>query len=475
MQFVGRQGYLRWLDDEFNRVAGTQSRFLALRGRRQVGKSRLLTEWLRMRGHPHLYYQALNKPVDQELASFTAAVARSSLGSLPAVAAGGARWPSWEAALDAVASAGAGGPLGDGPAAVVIDELPYLINNDGSFEATLQAAWDHKLQSAGILLILVGSDLAMMQALTTYGRPLYNRVDTQRVVDPLNPAEVGDLLRVDATEALDTYLMTGGFPKVVAARAEHDGRREFLQAATLDEAHPLVYTGGQMLTAEFPSEASARSVLEAVGAGERAFGNIQARAGVVSATLSDTLKLLMQKSVVRRDDPWSARAIGKRSRYVVADPYLRFWLRFLTDRTDDISRGRGDLVAGDILASWQDYAGTAVEPIIREAIERILPDDRFGDARYVGSYWTRDHQTEVDLVGTKAAGKNDRIEFAGSVKWRARRFFGEDDVKELSDLAPQIPGWETTTRLVGVSRTGFTKGVHLDVELTPEELLEAWR
>jgi hypothetical protein len=187
------------------------------------------------------------------------------------------------------------------------------------------------------------------------------------------------------------------------------------------------------------------------------------------------LDLLATKHVISREDPRSARPISNRTRYVVADPYLRFWLRFLATRDTDIARGRGDLVAADIESSWQSYTGAAIEPVVRAAIDRILPDRRFGASRYVGSYWTRDHQTEVDLVGTEQDRGSRRVEFVGSVKWRARKSFGTDDVTALAASALEVPGWETTSLKVGVSRTGFTKDVALDVMLDPEDVLAAWQ
>lgn len=473
---MGRGDELSWLAAQLDKVGMARGRLLALRGRRQVGKSRLLTEWLGRNDCPALYYQALNKPVEHELEAFADAVARSTLRALPTVARSGAVWPSWQAAFEALAVATEPDAGSGAPTVVVLDEFPYLVGQDPSIEATLQAAWDHRLQHTGILLILVGSDLAMMEAIGTYGRPLYQRIDAQRQVHPLNVAEVGNLLDVAAASACDAYLMTGGFPKVVASRTEHASSREFLRAAVQDEAHPLLFTGQQMLSAEFPPHLSARSVLESIGAGERAFGKIQTRAGVSERTLSEALKQLGAKRVITADDPRSARTISGRTRYRVSDPYLRFWLRFLVDRIDDVARGRGDLVAADIAAGWQDYAGIAVEPLVREAIERQLPDpDRFGAARYVGSYWTRSHDVQVDLVGTAEATTSHRVELVGSVKWRARKPFRPDDVNELGELAQHVPGTETTTVRAGVSRTGFAAGLDLDVALTPDDLLGAWR
>ncbi|MDT8437044.1 MAG: ATP-binding protein [Gemmatimonadota bacterium] len=470
MRFVGRGEYFRWLDSELEKVAEDRGRLVAIRGRRQVGKSRLLTEWLRRRGGRYLYYQALNKPVDQELESFARAVARSSLQVLPPLAAGGTVWPGWEAALEALAAEAAG----SGPIVVVLDEFPYLVERDSSLEATLQAAWDHTLQRRAILLIVVGSDLSMMEAIAGYGRPLYQRIDVQRRVTPLSPPETADLLGQEPHEALDTYLVTGGFPKIVAARADHASDRAFLAAACSDEAHPLVFTGRQILDAEFPPHLAARSVLETIGCGESAWTRIRDRAAVDQSTLSKTLDQLRETGLVAAEEPLGARTFARRTRYRVADPYLRFWLRFLADQVPDIARGRGDLVRERIREGWQDYAGVAVEPLVREAIERLLPDERFGAARYVGSWWTRDGSVQVDLTGTARPERSPQVEFAGSIKWRARRKFGPSDVKDLDALAVQVPGWAPSSRRIGVSRTGFTATADLDVRLTPDDLLEAW-
>lgn len=475
MRFVGRQRSFEWLDEEFGHVTAGQGRFLALRGRRQVGKSRLVTEWLQRQDRPFLYYQALNKPVEQELESFATAIARSNLGALASLVGTGVRWAGWEQALDTLALAGSNGPIGQGPVVVVIDELPYLIDNDPSFEATLQAAWDHKLQHTGILLIVIGSDIHMMEALGSYGRPLYQRIDKQRQIHPLSVADVAQLLDAGPVDAFDTYLMTGGFPKVVACRAEHTSTAAFLDAAMQDDAHPLVYTGQQILSAEFPPGRNARRVLEAIGAGQRAWSALASRTGIDGRNLSLSIDLLVGKGVVSAEDPRACKRFKKRTRYRVNDPYLRFWLRFLADRVPDISRGRGDLVHDDIRSSWQDYAGTAIEPLVQEAVAQLLPDERLASANYVGAFWTRDNQVQVDLVGTEDDTTSRRIEFAGSVKWRARKRFSRSDVDELRDLAQQVPGWESATRLIGVSRTGFNSQLDLDVALTPHDLLDGWR
>jgi hypothetical protein len=162
----------------------------------------------------------------------------------------------------------------------------------------------------------------------------------------------------------------------------------------------------------------------------------------------------------------------KSRRYVVADPYLRFWLRFVEPRIEEIDRGRGDLLLERIERDWASFRGRAIEPIVRRSIERMLPDERFGAARYVGGYWTRTNVPEVDLVGASDP-RPPEVSFVGSIKWRENALFTRRDTEDLIEQRGRVPG-AAGARLVGVSRRGFATGVGLDVELSPDELLWAW-
>lgn len=79
----------------------------------------------------------------------------------------------------------------------------------------LQRAWDRVLETKPVLLVLVGSDLSMMEALNSYGRPFHQR-GRETVLGPLNPAEVGQMLGLDPAEAFDAALVTGGLPLICA-------------------------------------------------------------------------------------------------------------------------------------------------------------------------------------------------------------------------------------------------------------------
>ncbi len=467
MRFAGRQRELALLR---KRLAGVKrsgsGALLAMRGRRRVGKSRLVEEFAQSSGCPCVFYTAIQEEGEVELRRFVEAIARSDAPRAADVGAG-LLPQTWEAALALAAD----GARKSKPTILVIDELPYLAEKEPSFEATLQMAWDRSFQSAPILVVLIGSDEATMEALTEQGRPLYDRA-REMIVEPLSPADVAELLGLDPGEALDAYVAIGGFP--VLALEWGGGRTldAYLREALADPTSFLVVSGERTLAAELPAAAHARAVLGAMGEGARAHSRILDRTGLSATTAGEALNLLARKRIVRRLTPYSSRAAPKTALWEIVDPYMRFWLRFVNRRVELIERGRGALLAEDLKQAWPGFRGRAIEPVARDSLERLLPDERrFGAARYAGGYWNRTGTIEVDLVGGDAWPVAKRVAFVGSIKWRQRRPFGRADALDLAAKRPSVPGATEDTLLVGVSSNGFEKSVPLDIRLEPQDLL----
>ena len=158
-------------------------RCVIVRGRRRIGKSALVEEFIEQQRVPSVFYTAEIGFGGEPLREFSDAVRISGLRE--AQVFGEAVPGNWAAALRQLA----GVLPGDGPSIVVLDELPYLMDPDGAFESVLQRSWDRELSRKPVLLVLVGSDLSMMEALTSYGRPFHQR-GMQLKVGPLNPADV---------------------------------------------------------------------------------------------------------------------------------------------------------------------------------------------------------------------------------------------------------------------------------------------
>jgi len=99
-----------------------------------------------------------------------------------------------------------------------MDEFPYLVEQVPSLEATLQKVWHRYLGEAPVLLVLIGSDISMMPALTEYDRPLYGRPILEIVVEPFGPHETAEMLGFSAADAIDAQLVLGGFPQITRDR-----------------------------------------------------------------------------------------------------------------------------------------------------------------------------------------------------------------------------------------------------------------
>ncbi|MGH7882817.1 MAG: ATP-binding protein [Candidatus Dormibacteraceae bacterium] len=468
--FVSRRHELAELSELLDRIRESgDGQILTVRGRRRVGKSRLVQEWLLASKTPNVYFEASRLTDRQELTAFTAAIASSNL-PLADEAIGIGSFGSWEAALAFVIRRA----KRSNPPVVVIDEFPYLRRGNDNIETLFQHAYDTLIDHrAPILVILVGSDLSLMERMHRYSEPLYGRV-SEMIIRPMTPADTGEMLNLKPADALDAHLITGGIPELVEAWRPGEAPETFL-ARELRPVTRLVVGAERVLAAEFPHDVPAREVLTAIAGGMSTYSSIANRVGIPQTTLARTLKILTEdKRVVTASQPMSVPRDARLKHYVIADTYLRFWLELVEPALPELERGRNELVLSRILARWSTYRGTAIEPIIREAITRILPDERFGDALYCGSWWRRDQVTDVDLVGIDREAKPRQVSFVGSIKWRERLPFDDHDLAEAHRWRELVPGTDRLTRLVGVSRSVFD-APGLDVRIGPDEIVQAFR
>ncbi|WP_225849869.1 DUF234 domain-containing protein [Streptomyces sp. HPF1205] len=476
--FVGRGRELAMLERHLDWVregrGDQRGRALLLRGRRRVGKSRLVDVFCERAGVPYVVYQATRgESPAQERAGFLAALRDSALPGRQLLA-GVESVATWDAAFRLLAAV----LPEDEPSIVVVDELPWLIEADPVAEGTLQTAWDRALSGKPVLLVLIGSDLAMMEQLSEYGRPFHQRA-VEMVLAPLTPYEVMTMTGLPPADAFDAHLVTGGLPLICQEWREGESRTDFLRRALDDPTSPLLVSGERSLAAEFPAELQARHVLSVIGTGERTFSSIAAKSGsgekpLAAGSLNPVLARLTSRRVVAVDTPLSTRPGDRDRRYRVADPYLRFWLAFLERGISEVERGRGARLAETVERGWTSWRGRAIEPVVREALARLLPDDRWPDTAEVGGWWPRTNNPEVDLVGTDRAAPARAVHFVGSIKWHENAAFDSHDFAALARDALAVPGATAATPLIAVSRTG-TAAPGPAALYGPTDLIRAWQ
>ena len=476
MGFVGRVRELEQLQQQLDVViAGRRADAgvaLLLRGRRRVGKSRLVTQFAQSAGLPQVYFQAARgAPVARELDLFAQAVATSTLPN--AAVAAGNQPSTLTAALTLLAAA-----LPDTPSMVILDEVPWLLEGIAGGAGELQRVWDNLLARKPVLLLLLGSDLALMEQLTRPDQPFYGRAK-EMVLQPLSPADTGRMTGLPPFETFDAHLITGGLPLVAQEWDQGATPVEFLAASFASSTSALVVAGARALDAEFGEASLARQVLTAIGGkGERTFTSIQRAARgepLNAASLTSALTMLQDKRIVAVDEPLSQKAAHRDRRYRIADPGLQFWLAFVEPALAEIDRGRPDLASARVAAGFASWRGRAVEPVVRGALERLLPDARWPDVAAVGGWWPRSNTPEIDLVGADRSVSAGVISFVGTIKWRGASAVSAGEVAALAASAAVIPGVGLGTELVAVCPAGAGQADGLSQVWDAADLLSAWR
>ncbi|GLY32541.1 ATP-binding protein [Kineosporia sp. NBRC 101731] len=476
--FVGRRTELSLLTKRIRHITQTGTGLaVAIRGRRQVGKSRLVQELCDRSGLPYLYYTAVKgASTTESTTDLLAALTESDLpvdrALLPTSPAGG-----WGDMLRVLA-----GALPDRPSIVVLDELPWLAEQDDTFDGHLQVAWDRLLSRRPVLLLLLGSDLHMMQRFTAYERPFYGRADTL-VLGPLNLGETAAATSLTGTDAIDAHMITGGLPGILLRWPAGIPAEDYLRDECTDPASPVFTVPEQSLASEFPGPDVARRVLEAVGGDTRAFTSIASAAGgqdgqVSSGTLSPLLRRLTDdKQVLATDQPLSTSG-GKPALYRVADSNLRLYLAVLREVHNLSRRGRPDVGFRLFQNRWSSWRGRAVEPLVRLSLEQaaLTGDLDWPQVQVVGGWWNRRFDPEIDLVGADRGPIASHIHFCGSLKWLGTPF-DSHDLRQLREGSNQIPGFDDQrTGLVVVSRSGVNlPDQSVDLIWGPDDVVAAWQ
>ena len=433
----------------------------------------MVQEFCDRSGLPYVIFQATRgRTAAAERADFASAIAQSSLPDGRLVA--GTRPEDWNHALRTLVAA----LPRDAPSIVAIDEVPWIVEQDAEFEGALQTVWDRELSARPVMLVLVGSDLSVMEALIAYGRPFFGRAP-KMTVRPLHLGDVATMTGLSAANAVDALLLTGGFPEIVQSWPQGASPAEFLRESVNNPLSPLLAAGELTVLGEFPGTTLTRAVLETIGSGERTFSAIAAHAGggepLASGTLVPIIRTLTAKGVVVVDMPLSLKADTKNKRYRIGDTYLRCWLALLEDAIPLIERGRPDIALARIERALPSWRGRAVEPLVRESLLRLLPEAGWPQIGAVGGWWNRQNRPEIDLIGADRHPVAGQVHFIGSVKWYENKPFAARDYDKLTQDATAVPGAIPDTPLVAVSRTGIADGLPLAAHWGPDDILRAWQ
>ncbi len=388
--FVDRQVELKVLEEEYSRDAFS---LVVIYGRRRVGKTRLLKEFIgRRRG---VYYVAAELEYGQICREFHRTVALS-LGTVP----------SSEDIVEVLEELAERGER----LIVVLDEFQYMVNADPTLPSRLQRSIDNVLGKSRLMLILCGSSISFFERkLLGYRAPLYGRRTSNIRLSPLRLLDSkGFFPDAPPSEAVRMYSVIGGTPAYLVYAYGKRSLREVLREV-MRPGSPLLEEAEGLLRQELREPRRYMALLRAVAEGRSNPYEAASAAGIDPRTIHRYLEVLEELDIIRLRRPLGFK---RGTRVFFRDHYFRFWFTYILPLKPLVATGRADEAVDIVMRGIDRYVSAAFEQVVEESLPE-LRDAGAVPTRPIqhGPWWYRGE--EIDLVVREPGVSTTFIE----VKW----------------------------------------------------------
>ena len=389
-------------------VSLNKSGFVVLKGRRRIGKTRLLEEFGKQFKQTFIFsgLPPSKDPTNEvQLAEFIKQFHRQ----LPAISLKGGDWSDlfWQLSQHTQ----------EGSVLIVLDEISWMGSKDPDFLGKLKNAWDLYFKKNDQLILAVCAsasywvDKNLLSGTAFVGRisltmtleelPLHDCLsfwDEEQGVSPFN--------------TLKLLSVTGGIPRYL----------EEVQAGLSAEENikRLCFTKNGMLLNEFDNifndlfsnrSKQYKNILYALADGMKEQKQIGEKVNILpGSNLTEYLDELITSGFVSRDYTWHIKSgqLSKLSEYRLKDNYSRFYLKYILPRKPKIEvEDLSDISLAE-LPGWNSMIGLQLENLIlsnRDLIKKALninPSDIVCDNPFFQRKTTKQKGCQIDyLIQTK--------------------------------------------------------------------------
>ncbi len=385
--FINRIDELKILEDEYQKNNAT---FSVIYGRRRVGKTALISQYILNK--PHIYLYATEGNLAGQLKSFSSEIVKL----LDISYAQNIEFKTFEEVFTFLSTLELKQKL-----ILVIDEYQNLCKLDNAFSSTLQKIWDMKLSSSNIHLILCGSVLSMMHSeVLAYDAPLYGRRTSNIHLKAVKFRYLKEFLpTLSKLDLMSVYASFGTIPKYLQLFDETKSIEDNFRDNILNKNSYLYSEGNFLLKQEINDVGSYFAILESISKGNTKVGKISATLGVNSSYLPKYLNKLIELDILVKEIPIteSSPLKSKLGRYRIKDKFLNFWFYYIYKNYSYLEINQDQIVIDEINKNFNDrfvsfaFEDFVLEDILHEPLKYLdfIP-------KKVGRWWN--NKEEIDLI-----------------------------------------------------------------------------
>ena len=448
MDFIGRTSELATLNAELERGSG----FVVIYGRRRVGKTTLIKEFIKDKRA--FYFLATTESEAQSMKRFAGVLSRTTKNPMLSKVT----FTDWLDLFQVVAD-----DHPDEKKVLVIDEFPYLVKTNPDFPSILQNAWDEVLKEHNVMLVLSGSLISMMKKhALAYDSPLYGRRTAQIRLMPLQFTDVYAVQNLSFEQAVEQYAITGGVPKYMEFFQSDEPLVEQIRRVVLSKNGFLYEEPDFLLNEEVQTPINYFSVLKAISDGNHKLSKIGMTMEQDTSAITPYLKTLIDLGFVIKNVPITEKnpERSRKSLYYVSDNFIRFWFRYVYPFKGELELDNQQIVLDEMGKDFkQKFVAFAYESICRNIFAELCRKRQidFAPSR-IGSYWRNDNEGDTEIDVAAVDNQHKRL-FLGECKYHAKPvdvavYSALQEKGQSKELAAAFKGYEIVYGLF--SKSGFT-------------------
>lgn len=451
--FVGREGELKSLYELYHKDGFGMS---VIYGRRRIGKSTLITEFIK--GKKAIFYTATKVGKERNLELFSRQVVSVLEPALEDVF-----FTSIEAVFDFISR-----KMTDDKQILVIDELPYWAEKDEALLSVLQKYIDIDWKDKNLMMILCGSALSFMEnKVLSEKSPLFGRRDSQIRLEPFNYRDSALFVpKYSPEHKAICYGMTGGVAKYLSMIDGDKSLDDNIKNLFFHTDGYLYDETGNLLTQEFSDITIVNNIIEQIASGENTVNTIAGKVGEKEPTVLYSLERLMGVGLVEKKKSITEEKNKKKTQYVLKDHMFKFWYEFIPKATSVIEMGQGDLYYEKVVkAQLHSFMGGVFEEMCRYyTLEQGIQGHFDSFLTKVGTWWGTEtilnqkgekvqQSADIDVV---AISEIDKAAVLGECKFKNEKI-DKGVYDTLLRRAVLISGKYKVTKYIFFSLSGYTE------------------